>query len=357
MSRRFASFSTLLLLGPLACTRSFLPATPLDRRRFSSSFHAPLVLHANKPEQQIVELQIGLDDDKVTALFAWICRAFDGDDRYNNLMLAIAAIFGNLPENSPPVQMVQRALEQLPPEDKLVGQPFGLYERERASLGAMGAAQWTGQWKTRPHALLSLHNLTSIEDYEKTLPRGCRRTLKRAVQQNFTVTEHPIRNNAPAPHSSLAHFRCVVEHEIRLLTYSPDSFFDALAEAVSRYMGTTRMAGVIREYRDPHNNNTVIAFAHEVQKGRTVRGQWFYATDEAATRYVWFHSVRSLVERAIASEQVDVVDLGPSGSDSFSELKARYGFVSVDDWPAVADYSGPFWDYEKNESVRNGVTY
>ena len=37
-----------------------------------------------------------------------------------------------------------------------------------------------------------------------------------------------------------------------------------------------------------------------------------------------------------------MVDLGPSGSDAFSELKARYGFVSVDDWPAAADYTGPF---------------
>jgi hypothetical protein len=39
---------------------------------------------------------------------------------------------------------------------------------------------------------------------------------------------------------------------------------------------------------------------------------------------------------------VDVVDLGPSGSDAFSDLKARYGFESVGDWPAAADYQGPF---------------
>ena len=349
-----------ILLSSVAITRSFLLIAPTklaptlrDRGR-TSTFRSP-VLHA-KRKQQVVELQVGLDDDKVAALFAWISRAFDGDERYNNLMLAIAAIFGNLPEKSELVRMAEEALDLLPEdENKLCGQPFGLYERESASLGAMGAAQWTGQWKTRPHALLSLHNLTSIEQYEKSLPRGCRRTLKRAAQQNFTVTSHPIRNNAPAPHSSLAHFRCVVEHEVRLLTYSPDSFFDALSAAVSRYIGTTQMTGEIREYRD--ENGKVIAFAHEVRKGRTVRGQWFYATDEAATRYVWFHSVHSLVQRAIESDHVDVVDLGPSGSDSFSELKARYGFVSVDDWPAVADYSGPFWDYEKGEPVRNGVTY
>ena len=42
---------------------------------------------------------------------------------------------------------------------------------------------------------------------------------------------------------------------------------------------------------------------------------------------------------------MDIVDLGPSGSDSFSQLKQRYGFASVDDWHTVADYRGPF-EYE-----------
>mgnify|MGYP001429189125 CR=1 FL=1 len=39
---------------------------------------------------------------------------------------------------------------------------------------------------------------------------------------------------------------------------------------------------------------------------------------------------------------VDHADLGPSGSDSFTELKERYGFESVEDWHLVADYSGGF---------------
>lgn len=33
-----------------------------------------------------------------------------------------------------------------------------------------------------------------------------------------------------------------------------------------------------------------------------MRGQWFYCDDGAATRYVWFHSVRDLVGRAIEDE-------------------------------------------------------
>ena len=337
-------------------TSAFSPAAPARIVHTGTSKS----VRANAQSSPLtVELEVGLDDEKVKTLFAWISRAFDGDERYNNLMLAIAAVFGNLPDDSKPVEMSREALKLFPAdEEALTGEPFSLYERESASLGAMGAAQWTGQWKTRPHALLSLHNLTTVEDWEKTLPRGCRRTLKRSLQenQNFTVTARPIRNDQPAPHSSLAHFRCVFEHEVRLLTYSADSFFDALAHAVSRYMGTTRMAGVIREYRCTETGR-VLAFAHEVQKGQTVRGQWFYATDEASKRYIWFHSVRSLVERAIASDVVETVDLGPSGSDDFSQLKARYGFVSVDDWPAVADYRGPFWNYEKEAPEKHGVSW
>ena len=36
-------------------------------------------------------------------------------------------------------------------EETLIGEPIGRRDRESASLGAMGAAQWTGQWMTRPH--------------------------------------------------------------------------------------------------------------------------------------------------------------------------------------------------------------
>ena len=140
---------------------------------------------------------------------------------------------------------------------------------------------------------------------------------------------------------------------MRLLSnmYGPSTgaFVNALAEAISRYMGTTRMAGNIKEYRD-RKTNKVIGFAHEVAKGRTVRGQWFYCDDDAASRYVWFHSVYDLVRQAIEDDRIDVVDLGPSGSDAFTDLKSKYGFESVVDWPAVADYGGEFiYEDDQNE--------
>jgi len=305
-----------------------------------SSKHGRLV-GTSLDAQQTVNIETSLDDEKVTSLFAWVSQAFAGVPEYNNLMLAFAAVFGDLPDDSEPVQMLRKAEALLPGEEEPVGDPLPVGDREYYSLGAMGAGQWTGQYKTRPHALLELKNITSVDEWVKSLPRGCRRTIARAIQQNFTVTTKPILDRKPAPHSSLAHFRCVVAHEVRLLggTYG---FLDALGEGISRYIGTTRMTGEIQEYRNA-TTGKVIAIAHEVRKGKTIRGQWFYADDTAAQNYVWFHSVYDLVRRSIDAEGVTCVDLGPSGSDAFSELKARYGFRSVDDWPAVADYHGDFW--------------
>jgi len=65
------------------------------------------------------------------------------------------------------------------------------------------------------------------------------------------------------------------------------TLLDALSQAVGRYVGCTSQAGEIREYRDARGK--VLAFAHEATKGRVMRGQWFYSTDQAAKNYVWFH--------------------------------------------------------------------
>lgn len=304
-----------------------------------------------------VVLDPTLTDDRVRSLFAWVSRAFDGEVEYDNMMLlGLAAVFGkNIPPDSQPIKMLERAETMLEGEEVLTGAAISRFEREQASLGAMGAGQWTGQWKTRPHALLNVSNMTCIDDWINTLSRGCKRTLKKANSQSFTVTSKPILGNKPAPHSSLAHFRCVVQHEVRLIANvegDVQGFFSALAEAVSRYIGTTRMTGVIQEYRNA--DGKIIAFAHEVRKARTIRGQWFYADDEASKSYVWFHSVQELVKRAIESDGIDTVDLGPSGSDAFSELKAKYGFESIEDWPFYADYtSGPFYYDGQDEDPSN----
>ena len=103
----------------------------------------------------------------------------------------------------------------------------------------MGAGQWTGQFLTRPHALLDVRNFTSVSDWSSSLPRGCRRTLSRARAGNFTVRDRTIMGGERAPHSTLGHFRCVIEHEVRVLAGGEGSdlndFLGALAEAIGRY--------------------------------------------------------------------------------------------------------------------------
>ena len=388
-----SSFPLQMLLLPLLLqgqqllfADAFLTSSPspiINTGMIRSEFNSPKILPTSStelsasnegPQEISVTINTTLTDDKIKNLFAWIQCINDNEGAdddvyayyYNNLELAIAAVFGdNLPTDSLPTKLLDMALKKEGMlegaimdeewEEECVGDLIGRRDREQASLGAMGAGQWMGKWMTRPHSLLIVQNYTAVDDWIKPLKRKRRETLKRAGReaQNFTVTTKTIRGGHPAPHSSYAHFRCVVQHEVRLLSKmygaSTNAFVNALAEAISRYIGTTRMAGVIQEYRDV-STNKVIGFAHEVSKGRTTRGQWFYCDDDAAKRYVWFHSVLDLVHRAIEDDRIDVVDLGPSGSDAFTDLKAQYGFEAVVDWPAVADYSGDFlYEEDQNE--------
>lgn len=124
-----------------------------------------------------VTLDTTLTDIKTKKLFSWIKCAFEysEDDKndayayyYNNIELAIAAAFGdNLQADSLPTKLMDMAMKKeglskdgmvnddpiltKEWEETLVGDPIGKRDRESASLGAMGAAQWTGQFMTRPH--------------------------------------------------------------------------------------------------------------------------------------------------------------------------------------------------------------
>ena len=383
------SFLSLLLQGLLLSADAFTNS-PLSRiisygKRAADVCNAPQVQSSTAlfavdegPQEVAVTINTTLTDEKIKYLFAWVKSAFNAENDvdeyyYNNLELAIAAVFGdNLPTDSLPAKLLEMALKKEGLldqyqqkesavvdeewEEACVGNVISRRDREQASLGAMGAAQWSGQWMTRPHSLLVVQNFTTVDDWIKPLKRKRRETLKRAGReaQNFTITPKPIRGGHPAPHSSYTHFRCVVQHEVRLLSKmygaSPNAFINALAEAISRYVGTTRMAGTIQEYRDL-STNKVIGFAHEVAKGRAARGQWFYCDDYAAKHYVWFYSVYDLVRRSIEDDRIDVVDLGPSGSDAFTDLKAQYGFEAVVDWPKVANYQGDFiYEEDQNEN-------
>jgi hypothetical protein len=199
-----------------------------------------------------------LEEEQVTRLFAWVTCAFRGDERYNDLRAAFTAIFSDNP-GPRLTQLLADAMKVCPREEEAVGEPFQLADRVQASLGAMGAAQWTGRFKTRPHALLDVRELNDVDEWRQRLSRGARRTLAKADAQvqNFAVTLRPIRGGEPAPHSSLACFRAVCAHEVRLLADDADDVLEALSVAISRYIGTTRMAGEVRVYRDATTTDDV----------------------------------------------------------------------------------------------------
>ena len=200
------------------------------------------------------------NDDPIRCLFAWITRAIAGDERYDDIGVALSTIFGRPPRDSEQYSMLSEAMSLLPNnEDQPTGIVIPIEERRINSLGPLGAGQWSGQLKEKfPHSLLDVKDLKKISEWESTLPRTCRQNLRKAAAMNYTVVASPITGDAPAPQSSLMHFRCIVEHEVRLGVRNADistrecyvddeidaiAYFDALCEAVGALCGEHKNGG------------------------------------------------------------------------------------------------------------------
>lgn len=61
-------------------------------------------------------------------------------------------------------------------EEKLIGEGIGRRDRESASLGAMGAAQWSGRFMTRPHC-----------EFRCTVCRSFRFGLELKLELSFVI--------------------------------------------------------------------------------------------------------------------------------------------------------------------------
>ena len=137
--KSFFLFPALIVLDGWA--RAFVVPPPLPSSNILDNDHhrhgmSLIPLSGSKDNEMEVMINAELTDERITSLFAWVSRAFRGDPEYNNLMLAIAAIFGNLPANSLPVQMAKKARESmLHDEEECIGDEFSIEEREYNSLG------------------------------------------------------------------------------------------------------------------------------------------------------------------------------------------------------------------------------
>lgn len=118
MNSLFSIIPLLLLSQILQQLHAFTVHVPSYSRRASSSCSSSLRITStslfnsqdeSSPKELSVLLDPQLTEERTKSLFAWISRAFVGDEEYNNLMLAMAAIFGtNLPKNSMLTQLVER---------------------------------------------------------------------------------------------------------------------------------------------------------------------------------------------------------------------------------------------------------
>lgn len=181
-------FATTTTSPPILRRRSLpLPPPPPPRLGAANDDDDGDVGSSPPSESISVTIDTALSEYNTLKLFAWVKCAFDGggDDDvysyyYNNIELAIAASFGNnLPEDSLPAKLLDMAMRKEGLissttndtsatattttttttiaatteewENRPIGDVIGRRERESASLGAMGAAQWSGRWMTRPH--------------------------------------------------------------------------------------------------------------------------------------------------------------------------------------------------------------
>jgi hypothetical protein len=92
------------------------------------------------------------------------------------------------------------------------------------------------------------------------------------------------------------------------------------------------------EYRRA-DDGTLVGLAHTVVWGNVLRGAWFY---QRGRHNLWFHAIRTAVERALLLPEVEWIDLGPSTSEQLAAAKARLGFEDVADWRAHCRYDGAF---------------
>ncbi|KAL3911236.1 MAG: hypothetical protein SGILL_007360 [Bacillariaceae sp.] len=135
--------SVVLIILAAGWTGAFVVTPPLpsntilNTQQQQATSNMPLNGSKDNNNNELeVMINAELTDERITSLFAWVSRAFRGDPEYNNLMLAIAAIWGNLPEESLPVKMAEKARESmLHDEEELVGDEFSIEEREYNSLG------------------------------------------------------------------------------------------------------------------------------------------------------------------------------------------------------------------------------
>ena len=117
-------------------------AVPLPRTSPQRAAAAPLRTAPPIAQQRQITLSpddLALDDEKVEQLFAWLNMAFSGDMRYNNLMLAFAAVFGGDGSAELVCACLMAQLYQLSADEGLARVSAYAALRDTSHVGALAA--------------------------------------------------------------------------------------------------------------------------------------------------------------------------------------------------------------------------
>lgn len=178
------------------------------------------------------------------------------------------------------------------------------------------------------HALLDLH----------AVPK--RRNLDRRVLRD-TLSRHELRVRQRVG-MSWATVAVIADHELRMTEGRASTLYVrllTLARVLSFWVTTSATRGAFDEwYHAP--SGEVVAVAHVIAKGDTIRGMWFYQRTAYSRCSLYFAQTRITMERALALG-LRYVDAGPSApSQRASKELLGFVFVGPDVWKS--HYQGAF---------------
>ncbi|KAK3239645.1 hypothetical protein CYMTET_50438 [Cymbomonas tetramitiformis] len=209
--------------------------------------------------------------------------------------------------------------------------------RESIALGPLGLSAK----RAKPHGLLRVSEFATWQDYTKTLKRSCTQTLDTVDKklQNSSITMITRKSEVSyALANALDIMKVIFSHERRVYPLGK-----AISAAITRWFGTACLLGTLdMYYSHSQGKRVLVGFSHTVVKGDTLRGMWFYQKAEYSRCGIWFHSIKTAVERGIRLQEVNFVDVGPSYNGGVADMKEKYGFQNSSNWREMCQYDGPY---------------
>jgi len=224
--------------------------------------------------------------------------------------------------------------------------------RRRRTVDIMGLTRSFIQ----SHSVIKISSFSNFEDFLTSLEKSARQSLSNQVIRTFETNKIVCRTIS---HDQLTfrHFLIILGHQRR-----KSSFFRAFRIALFRYLAISIMWGCIDEYWLPTTTTDnkqifpgdyeLVAFSHSIVKGKALRGMWFYQIGKASRCMIWYHTVRTAIQRGILMH-LELIDIGPSYDSNIRNSKEKVAFQPSFDWRS--SYSGELQDLPNSLSFKCGI--